>query len=379
MRQAKAQELKRALIELRQQTLSSFDAFDRAKQLQIPYKLEFNPPLWELGHVAWFQEYWIARNRYRSAGTALEIGLPRNPSLLDGADRWYDSAKVQHLTRWDQGLPARDTCLAYAEQTQAQTLELLQHEPDDRETLYFYWLVLQHEAMHLEASAYMAQGLGIPFKPAWIDPYASYRVDDRRQAQPIAERLPAQHWTLGSSSEAYCFDNERIERSTQLAAFEIALRPVCWTQYMSFIVATGYRLPLYVRQAGTGFDVQTFGIWQPMDMQAPAVHISWDDAQAYCAWAQCRLPTEAEWDYAAHTSAKFHWGEVWEWTADTFEAFEGFVEHPYAEYSAPWFGTRKVLRGAAHATSNFLKHINYRNFFTPERRDIYSGFRTCSL
>jgi EgtB-related family protein len=147
---------------------------------------------------------------------------------------------------------------------------------------------------------------------------------------------------------------------------------------MSLIAATGHRLPLYVRRAGSGFEIQTFGVWAGMNMQDPAVHLSWDDAQAYCAWAQRRLPTEAEWDCAARTTPNFNWGKVWEWTQDTFEPFDGFVVHPYAEYSAPWFGTRKVLRGAAAVTHPVLRHVQYRNFFTPERRDIYSGFRTCS-
>jgi EgtB-related family protein len=229
--------------------------------------------------------------------------------------------------------------------------------------------------MHLEAGTYMAQALSIPFEAAW-----SYRAPAHRTvSQGTTAKLPSQDWTLGSASDKFCFDNELIARSVALEAFEISLDPVSWDQYMTFIAATGHRLPPYVRRAGSSFEVQTFGAWAPMAMQAPAVHISWDDAQTYCTWAQCRLPSEVEWDCAARTLKDLNWGEVWEWTQDTFEPFEGFVVHPYAEYSAPWFGTRKVLRGAARATHHVLRHVQYRNFFTPERCDIYSGFRTCSL
>ncbi len=375
MREANTKELYTALQDMRAHTLDSLGFYARSKQLHIPYKPEFNPPLWELGHIAWFQEYWIARNPTRSEGAAMRSGLPKQNSVLARADEWYDSTKVQHKARWDQEYPCGEDCLTYAAQTLDQTLSLLQNTSNDDPAVYFYWLALQHEAMHLEAGTYMAQALSIPFEATW-----SYRAPAHRTvSQGTTAKLPSQDWTLGSASDKFCFDNELVARSVALEAFEISLDPVSWDRYMTFVVATGHRLPPYIRRAGSSFEVQTFGAWAPMEMQAPAVHISWDDAQTYCTWAQCRLPSEVEWDCAARTLKDLNWGEVWEWTQDTFEPFEGFVVHPYAEYSAPWFGTRKVLRGAARATHHVLRHVQYRNFFTPERCDIYSGFRTCSL
>jgi EgtB-related family protein len=79
------------------------------------------------------------------------------------------------------------------------------------------------------------------------------------------------------------------------------------------------------------------------------------------------------------TQPDFAWGEVWEWTASTFNPYPGFVAHPYRDYSEPWFGTRPVLRGACTATQTMMRSAKYRNYFMPQRTDIFAGFRTCAL
>jgi EgtB-related family protein len=393
MRHVNILTLSKALAHLREQTLNSFDCYLSNNMLTVPCKSGLNPPVWELGHVAWFQEYWIGRNLQRSQGLACDVSLARNASILCEADVWFDSAKVAHATRWDLKLLTPQQCIAYANETLAQTLVLLQQETDNSPALYFYWLVLQHEAMHLEASAYMAQSLGLPFKAHWQQRAEHHEKLQTTQISPQQSQsnentahVPSQVWKLGSqisnldvNENAFCFDNELTEKSCTIQAFDIALQPVNWSQYLEFTNATGYRLPKYIRKTNTDFETEVFGKWLPLNKHAPAVHLSWHDVQAYCAWAQCRLPTEAEWDCAAKTIEGFQWGDVWEWTQDIFTPYDGFVAHPYTEYSEPWFGTHKVLRGASHVTHSFLRHVNYRNFFTPERDDIYSGFRTCAL
>jgi EgtB-related family protein len=80
------------------------------------------------------------------------------------------------------------------------------------------------------------------------------------------------------------------------------------------------------------------------------------------------------------TAPGFHWGRsVWEWTADAFLPYPGFTPGPYRDYSQPWFGNHRELRGGAFATETRMHNPRYRNFFMPHRSDIFAGFRTVAL
>jgi len=72
-------------------------------------------------------------------------------------------------------------------------------------------------------------------------------------------------------------------------------------------------------------------------------------------------------------------GNSWEWTSTSFYGYPGFIAGPYKEYSAPWFGDHKVLRGGCWATRSRMIRGAYRNFYTPDRRDVWAGFRTCAV
>ncbi len=71
-------------------------------------------------------------------------------------------------------------------------------------------------------------------------------------------------------------------------------------------------------------------------------------------------------------------GNVWEWTVDDFLPYPGFSPDPYKEYSAPWFGDHKVLRGGCWATrGRRCCAAPDARFYRPDRRDVFAGFRTC--
>lgn len=362
-----------ALTESRARTLALLDAYAAAlgASLPIPYAPELNPPLWEAGHVGWFQDWWIARNQQRDRGLACAPEHARPPGRLAGADALYNSSQVAHTRRWHLPLPDLAATRAYLAAGLAETLALLAGAPENDAGLYFYRLALFHEDMHGEAGVYMAQALDIPLPE-------NLRPQPARLPQAAALHVDGQDWTLGWQGAGFAFDNELNAHAVTLAPFEIDSQPVSWRRYLAYVEASEAAPPRYLRRAGRTWEARRFGEWRTLDLDTAAVHLSWHEADAWCRWAGRRLPSEAEWELAAVSQPAFAWGEVWEWTASRFQPYPGFVPHPYRDYSAPWFGDRYVLRGASRATAPRMAHPRYRNYFTAERNDIYAGFRSCA-
>jgi EgtB-related family protein len=363
-----------AMRDSRAATLALLDAYVAVlgETLAVPYSVQLNPPLWEVGHVAWFQDYWIARSRQRERGVACDPDHARPAGRLAQADALYNSSRVAHATRWTLPLPGLAATRIYLAESLDETLALLADAAETDDGLYFYRLSLFHEDMHSEAAIYMAQALDIAPPPGLMRP-----ARPLRQNQVL--HIPAQAWRLGWSGPGFAFDNELQAHDVAAGGFEIDSEPVSWGRYLPCLDATGAVPPRYLRTLDGRWQSRVFGAWRPLDLDAPATHLTGFEADAWCRWAGRRLPTEAEWELAACTQEDFRWGQVWEWTASRFLPYPGFAAHPYRDYSAPWFGERYVLRGASRATSPRMAHPRYRNYFTPERNDIHTGFRSCMI
>ncbi|MHB1666191.1 MAG: selenoneine synthase SenA [Thiomonas sp.] len=383
-----------ALQASRRDTLATFAVYEQALPgLGVPLHAERNPPLWELGHIGWFQEYWLARNPERHRGAAADPELARGRALRANADALYNSSKVPHDSRWELPLPDADRTRDELARQLAGTLGLLRETRDaSDDALYFFRLALLHEDMHHEAALYTAQALGIAVE------------DARWQAATLPEpsspsTLPAGPWRLGSAPDAgFVFDNELQAHNVALGPTTIDAQVVRWMEFLPFLESGGYAddqwwsaagrqwraqqqpgAPRYLRRVGPHWQLWRHGQWRALNLAEAACHLTYHEADAWCRWAGRRLPSEAEWERAAVGRPEdFRWGDVWEWTASPFQPYPGFEPHPYRDYSAPWFDDRPVLRGASCMTQPRMRHPRYRNFFPPHRNDIPAGFRSCA-
>lgn len=390
-RNANPSELATALQDARNYTLALFDCFAAVgldAPAKVPVRPTVNPPLWELGHLAWFAEWYILREAQSSAPDAAQ-----RASLLTLGDDWFDSNTVPHRMRWNLNLPSAGALKTYCYEVLDRVLDKLTRASDDDAALYPYRLALAHEDMHGEAFAYTLQSLAVP--P--IGQLAAHEMPLWAQGEI---RFPGGTIQLGSAPDTgFVFDNEKWMHPCYVPTFTMDSTLVSNRQFSNFVEDGGYQYPQFwttggrawlMRQGqsaprdwgrdGKQWICERFGQQFALSPQEPVRHISLYEAQAYCSWAGRRLPTEAEWEYAALSGhPAFRWGDLWEWTCTPFEPYPGFSADAYREYSAPWFATHQVLRGASFATRSRMCSPKYRNFYLPERNDMFVGFRTCVL
>jgi ergothioneine biosynthesis protein EgtB len=243
--------------------------------------------------------------------------------------------------------------------------------------------------MHDEAFAYTRQTLGRAAPRPWTLPPSA----------PGVVAVPGGELMRGApvGAPGFVFDNEKWAHPVRIAPFAIDRHPLSNAAFAAFVEAGGYRreafwtdagrgwlaasgatAPRYWRRGDAGWEARWFDAWRPLDPAAPVLHVSAFEAEAYCTWAGRRLPTESEWEWAALRGAIEWGGTVWEWTATDFVPYPGFAPDPYADYSAPWFGTHRSVRGGSFVTPRRLLHARFRNFYPPDRGDIFVGFRTCA-
>jgi ergothioneine biosynthesis protein EgtB len=414
-----------ALLDARRVELGLLDGLSDTQFLGMRAHF-LEPPIWEMGHVGWFQEYWLLRR--------LDGAAP----LLRGGDEIYDSFNVSYTRRWDHRFPSPADTRAYIMAVlQRSVARLESREPRSAEEVYFYTLAAQHEDMHAENLAVILQTLGYA-RPSDLLASAPPPVDAEFRRHDVA--VPGATFVVGADhDEPFVFDNEKWAHPVTVAPFRISATPVTNAEFEAFVADGGYRRrecwgrrgwdwrrregvehPLFWQRVGADWFERRFDFLVPLEAWHPVVHVNWYEAEAFCRWAGRRLPTEAEWEMAATfdpasgTRRRFPWGDapptceranldyrvggtldvralpdgdsplgcrqmignVWEWVADTFEPYPGFVCDPYKEYSVPHFGAKKVLKGGCWATRSRLIRATWRNFFKRHRRNVFAGFRT---
>lgn len=387
-----------------------------------------SPIIWDLGHIAHFEELWLTRNLNG------KIEFSEMPGL-------YNPFEHPRASRAALPLPSLAEMRARMAEIRERVLDQLDRlEFDESNPLLkgglVYHMVLQHEYQHNETMLQTLQlKLGEPYHPA------------KRIAPPTASAarkgmvsFPGGAVTIGTDDPSWSYDNERPRHTVHLAPFRIDVSPVTNEEFAEFIADGGYedsrhwspagrewlassgvRAPKYWRRDGNAWLQRTMDQETVIDPDRPVCHVCFHEAQAFAAWTGKRLPTEFEWEAAASWNERgatvFPWGDdvptqrdanvdqltfqtapvgayprnlsplgcygmigdVWEWTSSQFQGYPGFASYPYKEYSEEFFGPDyRVLRGGSWATRPHAIRNTFRNWDYPIRRQIFSGFRCAS-
>jgi len=397
----------------RRRTLGIFGPLPREHLVRQPSPL-LSPPVWDLGHIAAYEELWLVR---RVGG-----GAALHPAL----DQLYDAAETPRRERGTAPLLPPEDAHAFLRDVRERSLEVLAAADvgDDADPLtrrgFAFEMVAQHEAQHTETVLQALQML----------PAGAYVPEGRRA--PREARAAAGGWVevppavfcMGADGPGFAYDCERPCHARAVPGFLMARDPVCNGDHLAFVEDGGYRrrelwtdagwawcraegaeAPLHwARDGEGGWLERSFDRVAALDPRLPVCHVSAHEADAHARWAGARLPTEAEWERAAQgTPVGGEWGnldqtvfgrapvgahaenaagvrgmlgDVWEWTSTTFDGYPGFAAFPYREYAEVFFGpSYRVLRGGSWATQAVAARPSFRNWDLPERRQIFSGLR----
>ena len=400
------------------------------EELHTQHDPLMSPILWDLGHIAHFEELWLTRNLDGP------IEFVEMPGL-------YNPFEHPRSTRGALPLPGLEQCRAIMDEIRGRVLaRTATTDLDDANPLlrdgYVYRMVLQHEYQHNETILQTLQlKLGAPYAP--VVRFDLPAAPPARASLGDMVRFPGGAVEIGTDDRSEAYDNERPRHAAEVRPFFIDVNPVTNGDFLLFIAAGGYAKPEYWSDAGrrwlaeSGAQAPKYwfssdGRWMtrvmdrsgPVDPRHPVCHVSWHEAEAFARFAGKRLPTEIEWEAAASwdpaTGRKrlFPWGDepasrelanldqlgfgtapvgayqrnvspigcygmigdVWEWTSSDFRPWPGFEAFPYQEYSEVFFGDEyKVLRGGSWATRPGAVRNTFRNWDYPIRRQIFSGLR----
>ena len=351
----------------RERTLSLVAALEE-EQLERVHSPIMSPLVWDLGHIAAYEDLWLA---HRHGG--LELLRPELAAL-------YDAFETPRAVRGEIEALAADDAREYMAAVSARVADVLAERGVGDGVLCE--MVLRHELQHCET---MRQTLAIAgLLPAEEQARLGGPLDPREPGEGWLA-LPAGSFAMGARAEGFAYDNERPRHTVELPAFQLARRPVSNASWMRFSEGGGYERREWWSREGWAWKEEHDITHHPGvasgHPDAPACHVSWFEADAFARAHSARLPSEAEWERAAtwtqQTGEELAGiGRVWEWTSSHFGGYPGFVPFPYREYSQVFFGEAyRVLRGSSWATDQRVASLTFRNWDLPQRRQIFAGVR----
>jgi ergothioneine biosynthesis protein EgtB len=352
-------------------------------QLVQPFA-DASPTKWHLAHTTWFFE-------------ELVLGDVRfDPAFRFLFNSYYEAIgpRVDRARRGLLSRPSHERVLAYRADVDARIERALATGALDPTALARLELGLHHEQQHQELLLTDAKAVlaAHPQRPPYRSELASGPsavTDAPLRWREIGGGLVE----IGAPATGFAFDNERPRHRTYLEPFALASRPITNGEVLGFIAEGGYReprlwlsdgwqvvqredwrAPLYWNDDGTLYGL---GGDRVIDRGDTACHLSYYEADAIARWLGARLPTEAEWEVAAASSAPERVGEVWEWTSSAYAPYPGFrpLAGALAEYNGKFMSGQYVLRGGSCLTPRGHVRASYRNFFPPTARWQMTGAR----
>jgi iron(II)-dependent oxidoreductase len=422
-----AEQVAALLEEARARTLLLISPLSEA-ELRAQHSRLMGPLLWDLGHIAHFEELWLLRN----------LEGPVEFGEMPGMFNPFENPRA---VRGGLDMPTLPQTLSVMAETRGRvldripSLDLAGGDPLLRDG-YVFRMVAQHEYQHGET---MLQALQLKEEELYRAPRAWSVPEPRWTMREEMVRFPGGEVEIGTADRGAAYDNERPPHRVELRPFRIDTAPVTNGAYLEFMEAGGYderrlwtdagwawreetgaRSPQFWEREGGEWKTRTMDHRAAVDPRRPVCHVCAHEAEAFARWAGKRLPTEQEWEAAATwdpatgTKRAYPWGDeaptrelanldqlafetapvgayplgvspigcygmigdVWEWTASDFAGYPGYRTFPYPEYSEVFFGPEyRVLRGGSWATRPGAARSTFRNWDYPIRRQIFSGFR----
>ena len=433
-------ELVRAMQATRRKTLALLAEIpDELLSLRVH---EFYSPIgWHFGHIGMTEEAWT---RVQALN-----GSPRDTALSFLFANLPENSKDNRVH-----LPPRKAILAYLADTRNDALDALERtditSANPLLTDAYAWdFAHQHECQHQETIAELRQLLAMHTRQG-EDSLSPEQAETALAAPEPMEMADITGGTFRMGSDAICdYDNEKDAHDVTVAPFRLDKTPVTAGQWIAFMQDSGYarpelwsgegwqwrqaenaQMPEYWRRVGRGYGQYTAQGLSAISPHQPALSLSWYEADAYARWIGKRLPTEAEWEYAARYDPRsnetrlYPWGDtpprparadygqraaqarpaavmnvptaykppdacafgaqylcgsVWEWTATPFLPYAGFRAFPYDGYSQDHMdGKHYVCRGGSWASDARVLRASFRNWYVPTYRQGFLGLR-CAL
>jgi iron(II)-dependent oxidoreductase len=427
-------EIAERLTEARARTLSLLAPLPE-EDLHVQHDALMSPIIWDLGHIAHFEELWLVRN----------LEGPVEFGEMPGIFNPFENPR---RVRGQLTLPSLDECRVLMDQIRSRVLRRLSDVTFDGDNGllrdgYVYSMVLQHEYQHNETMLQTLQlKRGAPYNAPRAFAVPSSHLPAGAPARGSMVGFAGGRVVLGTNDRSVAYDNERPAHEVDVAPFRIDVYSVTNGDYLAFMRGGGYSTqslwsdagwqwlqeakvesPKYWIRDGDDWCVRVMDDVRAIEVDRAVCHVNQHEAEAFARFAGKRLPTETEWEVAAGWDAArgemrvFPWGndpattahanidqlsfaiapigayaenwsplgcygmigDVWEWTSTDFLPYPGYHTFPYPEYSEVFFGNEyKILRGGSWATRAGAIRNSFRNWDYPIRRQIFSGLRCAS-